>query len=125
SSNAVMTSLSPAVIGEDRPAGAGTFHLRFLAGPNSTGGFCPPATPDPPGPRNCGQAGLSPARPAVAPSPRATTGIIVLMSIPSIVGKTQGPPGAFKFRHGLLRSAFSDRLSPIIVSVPKPHLIGE
>src|SRR6516164_2081374 len=81
-----MTSLSPAVIGEDRPAGAGTFHLRFLSGPNSTGGFWPSATPDPPGPRNCGHAGPSPARPAFAQSPSARTAIIVLMSTPSVVG---------------------------------------
>src|SRR6516164_826971 len=79
-----MTSLSPAVIGEDRPAGAGTFHLRFLSGPNSTGGFWPSATPDPPGPRNCGHAEPSPARPAVPKSPSATTAIIVRMSIPLV-----------------------------------------
>src|ERR1700676_2031092 len=84
-----MTSVSPAVIGEDRPRGAGTFHLRFLVGPNSTGGFWPSATPDPPGPRNCGHAGPSPAWPAVAKSPSATTAIIVLMSIPSVVGKSR------------------------------------
>src|SRR3979411_3327767 len=50
-SNAVMTSLSPATIGEDDPAGTGTFHLTFLSGPNSTGGFWPCATPAPPRPR--------------------------------------------------------------------------
>src|SRR5204863_9240573 len=49
-----MTSLSPATIGDDQPPGALTFHLTFLSGPNSTGGFCSSATPDPPGPRNCG-----------------------------------------------------------------------
>src|SRR5262245_30619672 len=49
-----MTSLSPATMGEDPPFGAVTFHFTFLSGPNSTGGFCPSATPDPPGPRNCG-----------------------------------------------------------------------
>src|SRR3954462_6629035 len=49
-----MTSLSPATIGEDRPPGALTFHFTFLPGPNSTGVFCPPPTPPPPGPRNCG-----------------------------------------------------------------------
>src|SRR6516165_8666107 len=84
-----MTSLSPAVIGEDRPPGAGTFHLRFLVGPNSTGGFWLSATPDPPGPRNCGHADPSPARPAVTQRPSPTTAIIVLMAIPSIVGKTR------------------------------------
>src|SRR6516165_2544499 len=82
-----MTSLSPATTGEDRPPGAGTFHLRFLVGPNSTGGFWPSATPDPPGPRNCGHAGPSPERAALAQSPSATIAIIVLMSIPSVVGK--------------------------------------
>src|SRR6516164_9791404 len=84
-----MTSLSPAVIGEDRPAGAGTFHLRFLVGPNSTGGFWPSATPDPFGPRNCGHAGPSPARPMVVHSPSATTAIIILMSSPSVVGNSR------------------------------------
>src|SRR5882724_6740732 len=53
-SNAVIMRLSPATIGDERPEGADTFHLRFLSGPNSTGGFWPSATPDPFGPRNRG-----------------------------------------------------------------------
>jgi hypothetical protein len=60
-SKAVTTSLSPATIGDDSPDGAGTFHFTFFSGPTSTGGFCPSATPDPPGPRNCGHPGASPA----------------------------------------------------------------
>src|SRR6476660_8345365 len=76
-----MTSRSPATIGDDSPGGAGTFHLRFLSGPNSTGGFWSSATPDPLGPRNCGQAsGLSAASPAAATATIATDASIPFMS---------------------------------------------
>ena len=48
------------VAGDDRRrearSGPATFHFTFLSGPNSTGGFWPSATPEPFGPRNCGQA---------------------------------------------------------------------
>src|SRR5688500_5914343 len=54
-SNAVRTRFSPAAMGDDMPAGTGTFHFRFFSGPNSVGGFWPSATPDPFGPRNRGQ----------------------------------------------------------------------
>src|SRR5580704_11682156 len=81
SSSAVMTSLSPAMIGDDNPLGARTFHLTFLSGPNSTGGFWPMAMPDPPGPRNCGHAsGFSPLGPPVANSPVTTNAIRAFMS---------------------------------------------
>src|SRR5262245_36970712 len=83
-SNAVRTSLSPATVGEENPAGTGTFHLTFLSGPNATGGFWPSATPDPPGPRNPGHAsGLSPASPADANTPKATDAINPFMALPS------------------------------------------
>src|SRR5687768_13804551 len=79
-----MTSLSPTTIGEERPLGALTFHFTFLSGPSSTGGFWSSATPEPPGPRNCGQAsGFSPATPAPANTPTATNAINVLMSTSS------------------------------------------
>src|SRR5438552_16426833 len=88
-SNAVMTSLSPATIGEEDPAGAGTFHFTFLSGPNSTGGFWPSAAPDPPGPRNPGHAsGLSPPVPTAANTPRATDAINSFMTLPSVVVDT-------------------------------------
>src|SRR6266571_8211563 len=62
-----MMRLSPATIGEERPLGADTFHLTFLSGPNSTGGFALSATPDPFGPRNRGHASaFSAASPTVA-----------------------------------------------------------
>src|SRR5579885_850075 len=47
--------------GDDTPGGTATFHLTFFCGPNSTGGFWPAATPDPPGPRNCGHGAGSAA----------------------------------------------------------------
>jgi hypothetical protein len=59
-------SLSPATIGEENPLGAGTFHFTFFSGPNATGGFWPSATPDPPGPRNWGQASGGSAAGAMA-----------------------------------------------------------
>ena len=72
SSNAVRNSLSPATTGDEKPDGTGTFHFRFLSGPNSTGGFSPsPATPLPFGPRNCGHFGASAAHPAPAPAASA------------------------------------------------------
>src|SRR6266851_9593133 len=81
SSSAVMTSLSRAMIGDDIPVGARTFHFTFLSGPNSTGGFWPAATPDPPGPRNCGHAsGVSPPCPTAARRAATTNAIGVLMS---------------------------------------------
>src|SRR5262245_3334256 len=79
-----MTSLSPATIGDESPLGAGTFHFTFFSGPNSTGGFCPSATPDPPGPRNCGQAsGLSALSPTAANTPSAIIAMKLFMSITS------------------------------------------
>src|SRR5438045_9439649 len=59
-----MTRLAPATIGDESPAGAGTFQLTFCSGPNSTGGFWASATPDPFGPRNRGHTSAwSAARP--------------------------------------------------------------
>src|SRR5262245_13456494 len=55
-SNAVRMILSPTTTGDDAPGGTGTFHARFSVGPNLTGGFWSSATPDPAGPRNCGQS---------------------------------------------------------------------
>src|SRR5580692_11446989 len=85
-SNAVRTRLSPTTIGEENPLGTGTFHFTFLSGPNSTGGFCPSATPDPPGPRNCGQAsGLSAPIPTAATVNSAIDAMNFVISMPSIV----------------------------------------
>src|ERR1043165_3823586 len=82
-----MTSLSPATIGEEMPLGTATFHFTFFAGPNSTGGFCPFAIPEPFGPRNCGQPdGTSPASPMAAKKARATNVSNVLMSFSSVKG---------------------------------------
>src|SRR5688572_21775174 len=61
-----MTSLSATTIGDEAPLGAATFHFTFFSGPISTGGFCPSATPDPPGPRNRGHASRSSAPNATA-----------------------------------------------------------
>src|SRR5438045_9717250 len=62
-----MTRLAPATIGDESPAGAGTFQLTFFSGPNSTGGFWASATPDPFGPRNRGHTSAgSAARPTAA-----------------------------------------------------------
>ena len=44
------------MIGDESPAGTGTFHFTFLSGPMSTGGFSSIAMPDPLGPRNRGHA---------------------------------------------------------------------
>src|SRR5262245_36326872 len=94
-----MTMLSPAMIGDDKPLGILTFHFTFLLGPNRTGGFCPSATPDPPGPRNCGQASGSPARPTAANNPNATNAIIVLMSISLVVDRISHRPRARRRLH--------------------------
>src|SRR5947208_10798742 len=73
-------------MGDDAPSGAATFHLTFLSGPNSTGGFWSSATPDPLGPRNCGQAsGLSAASPTAATAARATDASIPFMQNPPLV----------------------------------------
>src|SRR4051794_16377322 len=81
-----MTNRSPTTIGDDSPGGAGTFHLTFLSGPNSTGGFWSSATPDPLGPRNCGQAsGLSAASPTAATATRAADVNIPFMQNPPMV----------------------------------------
>src|SRR5579864_6377442 len=49
--------------------GTATFQSTFFSGPNDTGGLAPSATPEPFGPRNCGQArGLSSPRPTDATS---------------------------------------------------------
>src|SRR4051794_3423266 len=88
-SNAVRTRLSPATIGDENPPGTRTFHLTFLFGPNSTGGFWSSATADPPGPRNWGQAsGRSAPSPATANTPTATDAIHPLMSSSSVDGIT-------------------------------------
>src|SRR5262245_59461677 len=74
--NAVITSLSPATIGEESPLGTGTFHFAFLSGPNSTGGFAWSATPDPLGPRHRGHSRESSAlSPQVVNHPAASTAI--------------------------------------------------
>src|SRR4029434_1591607 len=79
-SKAVTTSLSPATTGDESPLGTATFHFTFFAGPISTGGFWPSATPDPPGPRNCGHArGFSAPRPAAANTAHATSALQVFM----------------------------------------------
>src|SRR5262245_15002132 len=84
-----MTSLSPATTGEEKPAGAGAFHLAFLPAPNSTGGFWLSATPDPPAPRKPGRvSGRSPRRPAAANIPRASDAINPFMALPSVVVDT-------------------------------------
>src|ERR1700722_14562780 len=43
-------------MGDDAPGGTATFHAKFSFGPNLTGGFFFSATPEPLGPRNCGQS---------------------------------------------------------------------
>src|SRR5277367_4695158 len=81
-SNAVMTSLSPATIGDEKPFGTTVFHFTFLSGQNSTGGFWPSATPDPFGPRNRGQAsGLSAAKPHAANATNTVDAIQTFMSL--------------------------------------------
>src|SRR5712671_3934060 len=81
-SNAVIMRLSPATIGDERPGGTDTFHLRFLSGPNSTGGFWSSATPDPFGPRNRGHTSdLSAASPAAVNTPIDTNTINSFMTL--------------------------------------------
>src|SRR3954462_3760487 len=81
-----MTNRSPATIGDDSPGGAGTFHLTFFSGPNSTGGFWSAATPDPLGPRTWGQvSGLLAAIPTAATAARATDASIPFMQTPPLV----------------------------------------
>src|SRR5256885_1762798 len=76
------TTSPSATIGDDSPGGAGTFHLTFWSGPNSTGGFWSSATPDPLGPRNCGQASdLSAASPTAAAMATATDASIPFISL--------------------------------------------
>src|SRR5436190_18046417 len=43
-------------VGDENPDGTLIFQRTFLSGPISVGGFSFSATPDPPGPRNCGHA---------------------------------------------------------------------
>src|SRR5262245_19915237 len=84
-SKAVRTSLSPATTGEESPLGAETFPVTFLSCPNATVGFWPSATPDPPGPRNWGQARCwSALSPAAANTPRARNAIDPFMSSSSV-----------------------------------------
>src|SRR5262245_58243773 len=85
-SNPVRTSLSPATIGDESPLGTGTFHLTFLSGPSSTGDLCRSATPDPFGPRNCGQtSGGSAQRATGASSATNTSAIRILIFNASVV----------------------------------------
>src|SRR5262245_3359680 len=102
-SNAVMTTLSPATTGEESPLGAGTFHLTFLSGPNSTGGFWSSATPDPFGPRNCGHtSGLSAPTATVVSTPSATHASVLFIIVTSKVSGERrttavvtGPPDSY------------------------------
>src|SRR5205807_468911 len=83
-SNAVRTRLSPATMGDDNPLGTATFQRTFFSGPNSTGGFCPWATPDPPSPRNWGQeSGLSAPTAAATTIPAVTNAIKVFIACSS------------------------------------------
>src|SRR6266446_1581537 len=80
-----MTSRSPTTIGDEKPLGVLTFHLTFLSGPKSIGGFWFSATPDPLGPRNCGQTSdFSPACPWTANNPNTASAINVRMSYPRV-----------------------------------------
>src|SRR5262245_44554071 len=80
SSKAVITSLSPATMGEESPLGAGTFHFTFLSGPNSMGGFALSAIPDPLGPRSLGHASdLSAACPSLMNTPNDINTMVSFM----------------------------------------------
>src|ERR1700730_17519641 len=46
---------SPDKMGDECPGGRSVFQTTFFFGPNSTGRFLLSETPDPFGPRNCGQ----------------------------------------------------------------------
>src|SRR5262249_25591347 len=114
-----MPSLPPATPGGASPAGAGTFHFTFLAGPNSTGGFSVSATPEPPGPRNWGHAsGLSPPRPAATNAATATSAIDPFTLPSSLDVGTDGTGGRPPPR---LRSAAGRRLSARGVSPGRGH----
>src|SRR5205085_2708780 len=104
-SNAVSTSRSPAMIGEENPGGTGTFQRTFRSGPNSTGGFSPSATAEPPDPRNCGHASRrSSANPTAANTASATHAVSHLMSGPSVVlGIDKGDPS--RDREGAVKTA--------------------
>src|SRR5262245_12777119 len=93
SSIAVITTLSPAMIGDERPLGTGTFHFTFFSGPNSTGGFASSAMPDPFGPRNRGQASdFSALEPGVANIP-ATRTVKINGFIPLVIYFCSGREG--------------------------------
>src|SRR5262249_55230219 len=118
------------MMGEDRPPGTDTFHFTFLSGPNSTGGFWSSATPEPPGPRNCGQGGASAPSPAAVNTPTATNAIHPLITLSSVdvITDRRGercvrapePSSSDRPRPRLLHAAFIPRTGPLFDTVPRP-----
>ena len=89
----MMTSLSPATIGDESPSGTGTFHLTFFSAPTSIGGFSSVAMPDPLGPRNRGQgAELSAPRTGQLMTNASNTAIQLPMQLSSYVVLPRRPP---------------------------------
>src|SRR5436189_5774912 len=90
-----MTSLSPTTTGDESPPGAGTFHITFLSGPTSIGGFCSSAIPEPAGPRNCGHASGSFAKqnpPVAKTNTTQANHLIVLDPFKAISKFSRDPP---------------------------------
>src|SRR4051794_19737027 len=79
-------------MGEERPLGAATFHFRFFSGPNSSGGFCPSATPEPSGPRKRGQTRGSPATVTSEKKRRARQARSLFIGAPRIAWKWVDEP---------------------------------
>src|SRR5262245_26944987 len=118
SSKAVITSLSPATMGEESPLGAGTFHFTFFSGPNSTGGFALSAIPDPLGPRNLGHASdLSAANPSLTNTPNDINIMVSSMSSSHSVFRWQRrfrdqiPPRAHRVAFPLISAGSFDCVS--------------
>src|SRR5262249_45674981 len=74
------------MIGDEMPDGTAIFHLTFLSGPNSTGGFWPSATPEALGPRKRDQA-FSPAEAAVETDATRTSARKFFMGHPWVDGR--------------------------------------
>src|SRR5688572_31156128 len=111
-SKAVITSLSPARMGDERPGGAGTFHLTFVSGPMLIGGLACSATPEPPGPRNCGHSNAFSPAVASTPNKPATTSNPIIRLIPHLNKRIRQFNASTRERHRYPPEIYS--VSPVI-----------
>src|SRR4051812_38006298 len=91
-------------MGDENPEGTFTFHFTFLSGPTSIGGFWPSATPDPPGPRNCGHGAGSAPRTTAANTPKTANVIDAFTQTPDMCHFRRAALRALPMRQTLLAS---------------------